>query len=73
MEEHEVEASPRAPVRVGGVLYLITIVVGIFNEAFANGRIVVPGDAMTTAEPNQDYLSIGEVDAKETTNQEALG
>ncbi len=68
MEEHEVEAWPRAPARVGGVLDLITIVVGIFDEAFIKGRIVVPGDAMTTGEPNQDYLSIGEVDAKETTN-----
>ena len=43
MEEHEVEAWPRAPARVGGVLYLISIVVGSFNEAFINGRIVVPG------------------------------
>jgi hypothetical protein len=28
MEKHEVEASPQALARVGGVLYLITIVVG---------------------------------------------
>ena len=45
MESHQVEASPRALARVGGVPYLITIVVGIFNEAFVKGRIVVPGDA----------------------------
>jgi hypothetical protein len=30
-------------------VYLITIVVVIFNEAFVKGRIVVPGDATATA------------------------
>lgn len=44
MAKHEVEVSPRALARVAGVLYLITIVVGIFNEAFVKGRIVVPLD-----------------------------
>ena len=44
MEKHDVQVSPRALVRVAGVLYLITIVVGIFNEAFVKGRIVVPSD-----------------------------
>ncbi len=28
--------------RVAGVLYLITIIVGIFDEAYFKGRIVVP-------------------------------
>lgn len=49
MEKLAAEASPRALARVGGVLYLIMIVVGIFNEAFVKGRIVVSGDAMATA------------------------
>jgi hypothetical protein len=49
MDERRVEASPRALARVGGVLYLITIVVGIFDEAFVKGRIVVPGNATATA------------------------
>jgi hypothetical protein len=31
------------------VLYLITIIVGLFNEAFVKGRIVVPRDATATA------------------------
>jgi len=44
MENHEVQTSPQVYVRIGGVLYLITIVVGIFNEAFVKGRIVVPSD-----------------------------
>ena len=34
MEKHEVQTSPQVYARIGGVLYLITIVVGIFNEAF---------------------------------------
>lgn len=32
-----------------GLLYLVTIIVGIFNEAFVKGRIFVPGDATGTA------------------------
>ena len=49
MEEHRVEASPRALARIGGLLYLIIIVIGIFGEAFVRGRIVVAGDAAATA------------------------
>ncbi len=49
MRKPAVEISPRALARAGGVLYLIMIVVGIFDEAFVKGRIVVPGDATATA------------------------
>jgi hypothetical protein len=49
MEEHQVEASPRVLSRIGGVLYLIIIVLGLFGEAVVRGRIVVPGDAAATA------------------------
>ena len=48
MELQRVEASPRVLARLCGLLYLVTIVVGIFNEAFVKGRIVVPGDATAT-------------------------
>jgi len=41
MENHEVQTSPQIYARIGGALYLITIVVGIFNEAFIKGRIIV--------------------------------
>lgn len=44
-----VETSPRVLSRVGGVLYLIMIAVGIFDEAVVKGRVVVPGDATATA------------------------
>jgi len=43
------ELSPQVYARMGGVLYLITIMVGIFNEAYVKGRIVVPGDVTATA------------------------
>lgn len=49
MEEHRVEASPRVLARIGGVLYLIIIVVGLFGEAFVRGRLIVSGDATATA------------------------
>jgi hypothetical protein len=34
MEEHQEEASPRVLSRIGGVLYLIIIVGGLFGHAF---------------------------------------
>jgi hypothetical protein len=43
------DMSPQSYARIGGVLYLITIVVGIFNEAFVKGKIIVAGNAMATA------------------------
>ncbi len=49
MEEHDVEASPRVLSRIGGVLYLIIIVGGLLGEAFIRGRLIVSGDATSTA------------------------
>jgi hypothetical protein len=49
MEEHQIEASPRVLARIGGVLYLIIIAVGLFGEAFVRGRLIVSGDATATA------------------------
>jgi hypothetical protein len=49
MEEHQVEASPRVLARIGGVLYLIIIVIGLFGEAFVRNRLIVSGDATATA------------------------
>jgi Domain of unknown function (DUF4386) len=49
MEEQRVGASPRVIARVGGVLYLIIIVVGLFDETFVRNRIIVSGDARATA------------------------
>ena len=43
------ETSPRFIARVTGALYLLTILTGIFAEGFVSGRLVVSGDAGTTA------------------------
>lgn len=49
MEEYRVEASPLVLARIGGVLYLIIIVGGIFGEAFIRNRVIVSGGAAATA------------------------
>jgi hypothetical protein len=42
------EINPQVYARVGGVLYLIIIALGIVEEAFIRGRITVGGDAAAT-------------------------
>jgi hypothetical protein len=49
MEAHHAGISPRALSRIGGALYLIIIILGLFGEAFVRGKIVVSGDAGATA------------------------
>ena len=49
MTDVNVETSSQTYARIGGVLYLIIIVVGIFDEAFVRNRIIVSGDATATA------------------------
>jgi Domain of unknown function (DUF4386) len=49
MKKHETEVSPQVLARIGGLLYLIIIVLGIYQEAFIRGRIIVAGDATATA------------------------
>ena len=44
-----IEQSPQRYARIGGVLYLAIIVLGIFGEAFVRGTLVVSGDATATA------------------------
>lgn len=58
MEAHQVEASPRALSRIGGVLYLIIIVVGLFGEVFVRDRLVVAGDANATAANIRSHESL---------------
>ncbi len=49
MTYRTVETSPQVYARIGGVLYLITIILGAVEELFIRGRIIVPGDATATA------------------------
>jgi hypothetical protein len=44
-----VETSPRLWARIAGVLYLITIIMGVFAEVFVRGALVVRDDAAATA------------------------
>src|SRR5512133_1355197 len=49
MRNHTVETSPQVYARIGGLAYLITIVLGAAQELFIRGRIIVPGNAAATA------------------------
>lgn len=44
-----IEESPRLYARVGGVLYLILIVLGFYAQAFVRGRLIVWNSAAKTA------------------------
>ena len=47
--EHTAEKSPQLYARIGGALYLIIIVIGLFGEAFVRDKLIVSGDAAATA------------------------
>lgn len=48
MEDDRAGASPAVKARVAGLLWLATIVLGIFAEKFARGELIVSGDAAAT-------------------------
>ena len=43
------ETSPQVYARIGGVLYLIIIVIGFSSEFFVRDKLVVSGDVTATA------------------------
>jgi Domain of unknown function (DUF4386) len=43
------ETSPQIYARLGGVLYLVLILTGMFAVIFVRGKLIVPGDATATA------------------------
>ncbi|MCU1251715.1 MAG: hypothetical protein JWQ49_4744 [Edaphobacter sp.] len=49
MTDRTIETSVQLYARIGGMLYLIIIVVGVFGEAFVRDRLIVSGDATATA------------------------
>ena len=49
MTDRTVETSPQVYARIGGVLYLIIIVIGFCSQFFVRDRLVVSGDVTATA------------------------
>ena len=49
MTDRTVESSPQLYARIGGALYLVIIVIGLFGEMFVRDRLIVSGDATATA------------------------
>jgi len=49
MTDHTVNSSPKLCARIGGALYLIIIVIGLFGEAFVRDKLIMSGDAAATA------------------------
>jgi uncharacterized protein DUF4386 len=49
MTYQTVEQFPQRYARIGGVLYLAIIILGAFSEGFVANKLVVGGDAATTA------------------------
>jgi uncharacterized protein DUF4386 len=49
MTDRTIESSPQLYARIGGALYLIIIVIGLFGEVFVRGKLIASGDATATA------------------------
>jgi len=49
MMERVAEGSPRFKARIAGLFYLLYILMGVFGEFFINGKLIVDGDALATA------------------------
>ena len=57
MSRRPTDPSPRALARLGGALYLIIIVLGIFEEAFVRDRLVVSGNAPPRRQRSMTHAS----------------
>jgi uncharacterized protein DUF4386 len=49
MTDRTIESAPQLYARIGGTLYLIIILIGLFGEAFVRDKLIVSGDAAATA------------------------
>ena len=43
------QISPQTYARIGGILYLMIIIAGALGEIFIRGKLIVSGDAISTA------------------------
>lgn len=50
MTPRTAEASLQTYARIGGLIYLLIVVIALFGEAYVRGSLIVPGDANATAE-----------------------
>jgi hypothetical protein len=58
MTSHSPQTSPQVYARLGGVLYLIIIAIGLFGELFVRGRFIIANDAVNTAANLQTMESL---------------
>src|SRR5437763_14339471 len=58
MTDRTIETSPQFYARIGGALYLIIIILGIFEEAFVRDGLIVSGNAAATAANIQSMESL---------------
>ncbi len=49
MTNDTIKTSPQTYARIGGVFYLILIIVGFYSVIFVRGKLIVPGNAAVTA------------------------
>ena len=49
MTTHTPKTSPQVYARIGGILYLMIIIAGALGEIFIRGKLIVSGDAISTA------------------------
>ncbi|HEY3196597.1 MAG TPA: DUF4386 domain-containing protein [Nitrospirales bacterium] len=49
MKDHELQTSPQVYARIGGVLYLIIIIIGSCSGFFVRDKLAVSGDVTATA------------------------
>lgn len=49
MSTHSIKTSPQLYARIGGALYLVVILFGMFSEGFVASKLLVAGDAAASA------------------------
>ena len=57
MKDRITETSPQVYARIGGVLYLIIIIIGFCSEFFVRDKLVLSGDVTVTATANNIVTS----------------